>query len=276
MIKHTDLFVEAISEFKISASYVELDKNSPENVNDPHIHPECEIYVNLSGDVSFMVEGKIYPVVSGNIIISKPYEYHHCVYNSDGLHRHYWILLSIPDDEKTKSLLSFILEKPRGANNLLALPYEKEKEFLSSLKSIVNDDLDEIEKAAITFKFLSLLKSAKPISDLKSYSNSNDISAAINYIDEHFTEPSLRVEDVAEVCGLSVNTLERHFRKVLTISPITYLKKKRLALSARLLAEGKNVSECCELSGFSDYSYFISMFKKTYGVTPLKYKKQLS
>ena len=50
-------------------------------------------------------------------------------------------------------------------------------------------------------------------------------------------------------------------------------RKKRLANAARLLAMGASVAEASELSGFPDYSNFISIFKKTYGMTPLEYKK---
>ena len=45
------------------------------------------------------------------------------------------------------------------------------------------------------------------------------------------------------------------------------------AHAARLLAGGSSVIDACNLSGFSDYSHFIILFKTAYGITPLKYKK---
>ena len=36
----------------------------------------------------------------------------------------------------------------------------------------------------------------------------------------------------------------------------------------------KSVTEIAFDAGFGDVSYFINMFKKKYGVTPLKYRKK--
>ena len=45
--------------------------------DDAHIHDYCEVYFNVSGNVSFAVENKVYPVNTGDIIISKPNEIHY-------------------------------------------------------------------------------------------------------------------------------------------------------------------------------------------------------
>lgn len=89
----------AIKPFNLMVSYLELYFESSENVYDSHIHEECEIYVNLSGDVSFVVENHIYPLKPGDIIITRPYEYHHCVYHSNKLHKHFWVLFSSSGNE---------------------------------------------------------------------------------------------------------------------------------------------------------------------------------
>ena len=73
-----ELFGE-IKPFDMTATYIEIDSNSPLNVYDDHIHNECEIYINLSGDVSFAVENSVYPIMPGGIIITRPLEYHHCI-----------------------------------------------------------------------------------------------------------------------------------------------------------------------------------------------------
>ena len=85
---------ESVKPFDFSATYIEIYADSSENVNYSHIHDECEIYVNLRGDLSFIVENNIYPIKPGDIIITRPHEYHHCVYHSNKLHRHFWILFS--------------------------------------------------------------------------------------------------------------------------------------------------------------------------------------
>lgn len=61
-----------------------------------HIHDYCEVYFNVSGNVSFAVENKVYPVNTGDIIISKPNEIHYCIYHSDQIHTCYcfWVKAS--------------------------------------------------------------------------------------------------------------------------------------------------------------------------------------
>ena len=66
---------DLVNTFDMKVTYSETDCNMSENQFDAHVHEECEIYINLSGDVSFMVENRLYPVSYGNIIITRPFEY---------------------------------------------------------------------------------------------------------------------------------------------------------------------------------------------------------
>lgn len=79
---------EALSAFDFNIKYLEMQPGESPPV-DQHIHSECEIYFNLSGDVSFMAGDNVYPVSRGSLIITRPYEYHHCIYHSDAVHRYY-------------------------------------------------------------------------------------------------------------------------------------------------------------------------------------------
>ena len=53
------ILLPEISPLSLSVSHVDIDSASPLNQNESHIHKECEIYLNLSGDVSFEVENRI-------------------------------------------------------------------------------------------------------------------------------------------------------------------------------------------------------------------------
>ena len=46
-----------------------------------------------------------------------------------------------------------------------------------------------------------------------------------------------------------------------------------MILAATLLREGKSVLDVGLKLGYADNSYFIKLFRKYYGVTPLQYKK---
>jgi AraC-like DNA-binding protein len=68
--------------------------------------------------------------------------------------------------------------------------------------------------------------------------------------------------------------LERHFKKALGVTPFAMLRKKRLIASTAHLRNGETVTEAALKSGFSDYSNYIQLFRKQFGVTPLQYKKK--
>ena len=90
---------EKISDFTMTIRYAESDPAKPETQYESHIHATCEILVHISGDISFNVENNLYPVLPGNIIITRPYEYHHCIYRSNEPHKHFCIFLSAKDNE---------------------------------------------------------------------------------------------------------------------------------------------------------------------------------
>ena len=61
-----------INSFDMMVTYTDMSGTAPRTDPESHIHNECEIYINISGDASFIVENRIYPVLPGSIIITKP------------------------------------------------------------------------------------------------------------------------------------------------------------------------------------------------------------
>lgn len=270
MFISNDIHFERIAPFEMMMKYIEIDSLSPLNVFNSHVHSECEIYINVSGDVSFMVEGHIYPIKSGDIIITRPYEYHHCIYNSNALHKHFWILFKSDSNEK---LLDIFFKRKTGVNNLLSLDNDKKSELIAHCEKMLTDNLSEAEKYLNFFKLLSFLENATELFDTeKAYHK--DTLYAISYINRNFGE-KITIAQLASDSHVSINTLERHFAENIKMSPSSYLKKVRMAKAAKFLSADLQVSDVAEKCGFGDYSQFISEFKKFYGTTPLKYKNSV-
>ena len=113
----TKLVFDGQERFAMSICYIE-DMADPEHSLGQHMHAECEIYFHLGGDVSFMVEDKIYPIQYGNVIITRKNEYHHCIYHKMTKHCHFCILFSANDADK---LLEMFFARKKGEGNLLLL-----------------------------------------------------------------------------------------------------------------------------------------------------------
>ena len=255
-----------VSNVTLSAVYNELDKCSAENVFHSHSHNECEIYINISGDVSFVVENTVYQIIPGSVIITRPGEYHHCVYHSDAVHRHFWILLSA---DGINEVLSRFYNRDAGKDNLLMLSATGFKE-LSDLCYALCEKNDS-ENLYRFFKLIHLIDLAE-VADVKNSDETSVLDVALGYIGENLTE-NITIKDISEAAFVSVSTLERYFEKALRITPSEYIKKRRLALAADLLLCGASVTDACHRSGFTDCSKFIEQFRIHYGKTPLKWKK---
>lgn len=101
-----------------------------------------------------------------------------------------------------------------------------------------------------------------------------ELSRIIEYIDCNICE-EITVSGIADALYISKSTIERRFKEALDITPLAFIRRKKLALAAKLLLEGKSVQMAGESVGYHDTSYFIELFKRCYGSTPYQYQKRL-
>ena len=59
-MKTNNINFKGLHPFELQIKYLNIDDQNPGNVHTSHIHDKCEIYINLSGDVSFIVENNIF------------------------------------------------------------------------------------------------------------------------------------------------------------------------------------------------------------------------
>lgn len=86
---------------------------------------------------------------------------------------------------------------------------------------------------------------------------------------------NLKLEEYAELCHLSLSSFKRQFNRIYGESPGKWLLRRKLELTRRLLSYSeKPVNEIAFQCGFESTSHFIRVFKKQYGVTPLKFRQQ--
>jgi len=259
-----------LSPFDITVSYGELDGFSSMNTDYSHVHNECEVYIAITGKVSFMVENRIYPVFPGSVVITRPYEYHHCICHTNDTHTHYCIWFPAENNEK---LLEIFFNRELGENNLLTLPADKQKAFFSVCNDLMHNSDTEFSKNYNFMRFMHYLNSAET-TDIRSNLYPHDVYKTLNYINTKFTE-QISIAELAKEAHVSLSSLERHFYDALRMTPSVYLKNKRLSNAAEMLYNGSSVTDACYKSGFSDQSKFITLFKRNYGFTPLQYKKKV-
>jgi transcriptional regulator GlxA family with amidase domain len=82
------------------------------------------------------------------------------------------------------------------------------------------------------------------------------------------------VKNIAEGVNLSESHLFAVFKKEIGISPITYLNNYRLSVAAdELIKTDKTVVEIADIVGIGDSVYFNKIFRKSYQMSPSKYRE---
>lgn len=271
-MKHHAFVLPGMAEMAFSITKTELSADSPLNQNDAHVHQACEVYVNLSGDVAFAVEDRLYAISRGSVIITKPYEYHHCIYRSNIPHAHYWITFSARESEP---FLNLFFDREKGINNRIDLDEAALQELCTVLDALLDTPGEGLRQRILTLRFFEVLSRGTPVEYAREMTGlPPEVAAALAYMEEHLGE-TMAIEDLAEAGGVSVNTLERHFRQAMGRTPFAMLRSKRLFASMMVLKSGCSVTEAAMQSGFGDSAYYIQLFKKKFGMTPARYKKMI-
>ena len=98
-----------------------------------------------------------------------------------------------------------------------------------------------------------------------------DVAALMQYIDFNYSR-IISLEDLSTLAGVNKTTLISIFKEVYGTTPIRYINRIRLRKAKELLVNtDTSVSEIADLVGFSDYKYFIKVFKKYVGCSPVKF-----
>ena len=136
----------------------------------------------------------------------------------------------------------------------------------------------EYAKKAVEYSFVFgyLLKpvSSEELRQLLEITGNYDVVAkVIRHIDEHYYE-NLRLGDFAKENHISLGHLSFLLKRALGKKYTDYITEKRLnAACEKLCSTRQNIFNISQDVGFSEYNYFIKIFRKHYGITPTEYRK---
>lgn len=243
-----------------------------ETLDGDHIHDFYEIYVNLSGDVSFLVENSLYAIRRGDVIITRPNEIHRCILHSDCDHEHFVIWL------KGFPFASEKLKAEFEKRTLIAMPKEEKELLIQNCFAFhecqTGKDTLWLREAQYFFAIMDMICSGYK-KDVPAEILPDALERIVEYISAHYDEPACTVARIGEEFYISKSTLCRYFRRYFQSTPSDYIESKRFSEARKLLTAGVSVQTACLNSGFSDCSHFIRRFRKKFGTTPYRYQKEL-
>jgi LacI family transcriptional regulator len=99
-----------------------------------------------------------------------------------------------------------------------------------------------------------------------------EVSAALSFIHRNRSR-YFTVDDVAKAVGISRRTLEVKFRKSVGRTILAEILRIRLDHVKHMLRETDlTIPRIAEASGFNSASYLTQVFRKDFGVSPIKYR----
>jgi len=98
-------------------------------------------------------------------------------------------------------------------------------------------------------------------------SRRRSLAPALEHIHQHLGEP-LRLERLAELCGLSLWRFATVFRQRIGTSPYRYINEQRIEHARTLLRQGLPAARVASEVGFYDQSHLNRCFKRQCGMTP--------
>lgn len=235
----------------------------------PHIHDSLEIYINVSGDTSFLVNNHLYSIRKGDAVVTRPGDVHICVQNEAQLHENYCFWISCPSNSP---LVAFAYDEK--FHNHYRFNEQTRKELLDILFRLREAERKGSEPARICniFRLLTLFEETEKKEIADGPALPDTMQQVLDQIHSDFLDIH-NVNDIANKTHVSVSTLNRWFRNQLQLSPHKYVEALKLAYAQKLLLDGWSVTEACYQSGFSDCSRFIAVFREKFGQTPLQYQK---
>lgn len=100
------------------------------------------------------------------------------------------------------------------------------------------------------------------------------ISAVVQRILRDYDQP-LRIAQLAESAGISMDQLERRMRQLLGLGPRQLLVRTRIEAAIVALAGQDSVAAVALASGYSDQSAFSRQFKAVVGISPRAYRARV-
>ena len=254
-----------------------------------HFHPEIELLLVLKGTGTRIVGNSIENFRPGDLVMIGPdvphlwhfddkhkynkksdLEFIYVLFKTDIISDSFW---QLPEAINVHKLIH---ESGRG----IRLTGETLKEVSSLMKSISHSS--GFKSITLLLLILEIISSGKEYHYLTSAmarsgikeSDYERLDKVYNFMIDHFQD-DISLKQAASIACFSVPSFCRYFKQRTNKTFTRFLNELRIAHACKLLSEeDKSVSEICYISGFTNTSHFIQVFKKVTGYTPLNFKKK--
>ena len=231
-----------------------------------HIHDIYELIYLKKGDVSYMVEGKVYKPVKNCLLLTRPLENHVITFNSPLSYERYNILFDAGNlsSDILSELSADTVMLNFESNTLVSELFKKMDYYCHSfdgdkLKAILMHLTEEV--------LYNCVLTARHTDQSAVYTTNPVIQAFLTYVDQNINT-SLSVDTICNKLFISKSHLHHLFMKHLRLTPQKYILSKKMATAQRELRSGRKATDVYTDCGFTEYSTFFRAYKKYFGHAP--------
>lgn len=283
---------ENISPAKIKRGYLNNDflffnlKDQKKNEFEFHYHDFNKIIVFISGEVTYIIEGKSYILKPWDILLVSKNDLHMPIISSEKPYERMilWLnplFLEEHNKDNCDLLSCFHLASERKLSlmRLGGKEINQLRQNLSDLEEAIHSEAfgNSILKNALFLQFMVKINRLflgmdldKNIEDIR---YDERIENVLSFINSNL-DKDLSIDMLAQAFYLNKYYLMHLFKKETGYTLYSYILKKRLLKSSDLIKSGMQSGEACSLCGFDDYSNFVRAFKKEFQLPPKQYFKQ--
>lgn len=251
-----------------------------------HCHDFLEIAFMMSGSGFYRIDGQIYPVEEGDVLILNPGVMHQgLVKDKQTAVTEFFVGVS---DIRIKGLPDNAFPLPEG-NAIVHTTGELQRKLfklcasLEAENAVCWDGRYFMMKAYMMQMLLLLLKSQMEPKEIKSgyaFESVNKkyvVEQIVSYFEDHYAE-KISLDTIAENMYLSPFYISKIFKSETGEAPIRHLINIRLQKALELLQkEGyTNIKEVAAAVGYDDAYHFSKLFKKHFGFPPSQVKKSIN
>lgn len=244
---------------------------------------DYEIDFECSDDRLYTCNGKTYKTKNGDILIRKPGD----VVSSVGKQKSYILTLDFSSDKQVSVYSRNIpgAIQPLSSNELItAFPSlihpRNPLALLKIYEKIVRlPVLSSIKAQALVDEIIFILNSDVAHKIYAAEKDENDvIGKVIDYMEEHISK-KITLSELAAISNFEKSYFVRFFKKECGTTPFKMLNEMRLEHASDLvISTNMKICDIAMSYGYNTTSFFISEYKKRFGVTPachrLSFEKQ--
>lgn len=168
-----------------------------------------------------------------------------------------------------------------GMNTNSFYSWENEAPLTHLLKEMLDrhdasQDMFGLGTSTDAYHFLLTLSKYGQLHNSTSISRNVDkLQPLLKWMDSHYGDPDLGLNDLAEQLGVSGRYLNNLFVQTFGLSPYAYFVRLRIRKSKEMLVSQPDltVKTISQLVGFRDVSHFVATFRKQSGSTPEQFRR---